>query len=127
MRTYKLAAVPAVSANASASIQVVRDGYVRNVRWSLLLDATVDNAYGQVELSMVPTSQIGVHDTVGVIDQIGQFVNAPTVASIDYNGQNVQRDNLAFPVKSGERFYINCVYGNISGSYITCFVDVEER
>lgn len=122
MRTYKLYNAT-VSGNNLANVTIQRSGRIKSVRWAVGVDDSTDNHYCYFELSTQATSQIGTHDTLGVVDQIAWYNNLGA-AGQDSSHINEQR-MLDFPIAAGERLYLNNS-GNASAVFETVFVDVAD-
>jgi hypothetical protein len=122
MRTYKLYS-DAGAGNANCYITIQRSGRIKSVRWAVgIIDSTNGHVY-HGELSSVPVTQIGAHDTQGAIDQVS-WVNNAAAAGTDSAGINTQRI-MDYPVVAGERLYLNTTK-SVSTSYTSIFVDVAD-
>lgn len=124
MRTYKLYFTQSATTNNVASIQFARSGVVSHLRWSAFFVAKTDGAAATAELSMQAVQQIGVNNTIGVIDEIRGNSNFVT-SGLAMGQINVER-SLAFPVNAGESFYINMLVSGTASLSGTVFIDVEE-
>lgn len=125
MRTYKMATnAISASANAVVSMQILRSGRIRSIRWSAMLVA-ITVGTGVAEISFSNISQIATNNTVGVVDELKAASNLLTsgLSSSSISSQRM----LDIPVNAGEILYLNAVIGGTAALHCTVFIDVEEK
>lgn len=124
MRTYKMYFSGNASANNACSLQIARSGRVQHVRWAVTHDCSSDNSSVIAELSMQAVSQIGVNNTIGVLDEIRSYGNFTTSGQA-ISALNIERQ-MDMPVQTGESLYVNVVVAGTAGITGTVFIDVKE-
>jgi len=124
MRTYKIYAAYSITANGIGSIQILRSGRIRSVRWAADINTILDNSQAVIELSFANTSQIGTSNTIGVVDELRMWANFVT-SGLMLSAVHVQRI-LDMPVNAGEILYLNTVVATAAGA-VSVFLDIEER
>jgi hypothetical protein len=126
MRTYKIA-IPTTSASANnvSSVQIVRNGVIRCIRWAVRCDSITDNSTFVAELSLQPVSQIGTNNTIGPIDELTAAVNFVT-SGLMLAALNNTRE-CALPVSVGENLFINASIAGTITFTGSVFIDIEER
>jgi hypothetical protein len=106
MRNYLIYAGFTQSADAAAQIQIIRNGTIVGVQWSVFGDLDANSEYFQIELSTVPTYQSAINDTQGVLSAVGQQAAGAEAAGFAIIGVNLFVP-LKIPVQAGQLLYLN--------------------
>jgi len=123
VRTYKLYATLS-NADNLANVTIQRTGRIRSIRWRVdCRTCKTDGQTATVELSTIPSTNIGTSDSRGDIDEFK--VNANVGAAGSTLVSMCSQVMMDFPVGVGERLYINS-NSTLTAAYVTCYVDVAE-
>lgn len=125
MRCYKFYYSGNGSAPAAANVTIVRNGFIKTINWSVYIDGAGDNDGVRAELSLVPTSNMSVHDSRGdfscVQSQRNLSTNGAAMGAINENF------DLDLQVAAGERIYLNTeVLGAPTVYRVIAYVWVQE-
>lgn len=113
MRTIQLYGAGSATATSVASITIPSATTIKGVKVCLLIDSVTDNADVSLELSKVPTNQIGTNGAADAFLQVGAYGNFNTSGLATVNtGTFVP---LAVPCRAGEVIYLHAtVTGTIA-------------
>jgi hypothetical protein len=111
MRTLQLYATGSATGTSVAQVTVPVAARIRGVIVALLVDCVTDNGRVSLELSKVPTNQIGTNGAFDPFLEVGSYTNFAT------SGLASQGQNLFLPVdvvcRAGEIIYI---HATVSGT-----------
>lgn len=122
-RVYKLYGANNADTNALASLIIQQTGVITAIVGHITREsgAAQTNAVGELSFSSV--GQTATNDTVGpifAVTTLGAFTAAGSV-----NQTNVGHvSNIAIPVQSGDRLYLNLKMSGAAQTYVTFFVYV---
>ena len=125
-RVYKLYSNAASTTNAAAQLIIQQSGLITGV---VFTGYSVGDAGGSVidnELSFSSTGQQQTSDTVGPIAMHTKEV-AFTAAGSCVRSQQLTVTNLAIPVQSGDRLYLNVYNPDNQPQTETCFIYVLQK
>lgn len=108
-----------------ASLDIVVDGQISAIQWSVFGDLDADGETYSAELSFSSSSGFTTNDTKSGISTVKQFAAAAgTPASLHMTGTHLfLGPNLGIPVKQGERLYL---HGTGTSMTATCFIYVND-
>lgn len=123
MRTIQLYGTGAATATSVASVTIPTAGRLVGVQADVQMDSVTDNAQVRLELSKVPTNQIGTNGALDPFLEVGMFGNFVT------SGLSAFSVNQFFPVdvgvRQGEIVYLHATvsgtatyYGNFIIHYV---------
>lgn len=113
MRTIQLYAAGSATATSVASITIPTSTTIKGVKVCLLIDSVTDNADVSLELTKVPTNQIGTNGAQDPFLQVGAYGNFATSGLSQTNtGTYIP---LSVSCKAGELIYVHAtVTGTIA-------------
>lgn len=123
MRIITLAATITGSAAQAAVVTIPQSGRLKSIRWSIVLDAPIDNVLFAVELSPNGAAfTSGTNDQIQSIDCVQIGTNFVT-SGMSLYGCNVQR-LIDFPLELGTRLYLNSATSGTHSALVRCFLDI---
>jgi hypothetical protein len=124
MRTYRLYATGTASTNNAASIQIVKAGRIKGIRFSPQVDSVVDGSALYAEISLQAAAQATTNNSQGVLATMRtvytQATSGATLSSLS------TQFLLDCPVGLGEMVYLNTVIAGTLTHSLDVFVDVQE-
>lgn len=125
MRIYQLYATGSATANAAASVQMLRSGRIKSVRFAVSWDSVTDNAilFGEVALNNAGLTQ--QNDATGVIAGFSANNNLLT-SGMTMGAINIQH-LLDCPITLGQFVYLNFLVPTGTLTHFTrAWVDVQD-
>jgi hypothetical protein len=105
MRTLQLYGAGSATATSVAQVTIPASTTIKGVKVCLLVDSVTDNADVSLELSKVPTNQVGVNGAVDPFLQVGASGNFATSGLAQtLSGTFIP---LAVPCRQGEIIYLH--------------------
>lgn len=118
MRTLKLYATGAATANGAASVVIPSSSTIRGVQVSCRFDSIVDNSACDLEVSRASASEIAVNGAQQSIVQVGYNSNFVT------SGLSAPNINVFFPVNvsvvQGQIIYLHALVATVT--YVGTFI-----
>lgn len=113
MRTLQLYGAGSSTATSVANVTIPVSTTIKGVKVCLLIDSVTDNADVSLELSKVPTNQVGVNGAQDPFLQVGAYGNFATSGLSQTN--TMQFIPLNVSCRSGEVIYLHAtVTGTIA-------------
>lgn len=105
MRTLQLYGAGSATATSVATVTIPASTTIKGVKVCLLIDSVTDNADVSLELSKVPTNQVGVNGAQDPFLQVGASGNFATsgLAQVE-TGRFIP---LSVPCRQGEIIYLH--------------------
>lgn len=126
-KVRKLYASGTSTTNAAAQIDILRDGIIHGLLFSVRMATTTDGSSARWELSFASTSQLATNDTVGPIASVALTYEIATSGGMDL-AKVVPITGLAIPVRSGDRLYIHSlVTGTLTSNDCNVYVYCGEK
>jgi hypothetical protein len=115
MRNLQLYATGSATGTSVASVTIPAATNLKGVIVSLTLDSITDNGQVRIELSKVPSNQIGTNGALDPFLEVHAFSNFVT-SGIDQGSQNYFVP-LDVPCRQGEIVYLHATVGGTATYY----------
>lgn len=115
VRTLQLYATASATTTSVAQVTMPTASTIRGVQVSFLMDSITDGAFVRLELSKVPSNQIGTNGAIDPFFEVGMTGNFVT-SGLAQNGLS-QFFPLDVPVRQGEIIYLHCTVAGTATFY----------
>lgn len=120
IRTIQLYATGSATATSVAQVTIPSTSVIHGVQINMAVDSVTDNAQVRLELSKVPTNQIGTNGALDPFLEIGTYGNFVT------SGLAQNQVNLFFPLnvpcRQGEIIYVHATVSGTATYYVNAIL-----